>query len=123
MLCTRSTCPSTQQARTNACFAEIHIQAFKHLRGTGASQDQSLNWGEETLISVILCEEKKKKKKKKKREREREGGGGGEKEKKSGRSPDQGSTAQRLLISSWAPGKKAQIKSWPLIRVVLLCTV
>ena len=25
MLCTRSSCPSAQQARTSACFAEIHI--------------------------------------------------------------------------------------------------
>ena len=42
MLCTRSTCPSAQQARTSACFAEIHIQAFKHCRGASASQDRSL---------------------------------------------------------------------------------
>ena len=42
MLCARSTCPSTQLARTSACIAEIHIQAFKHRRGTGASQDWSL---------------------------------------------------------------------------------
>ena len=44
MLCTRSTYPSAQQARTSACFAEIHklIQAFKHCRGACASQDGSL---------------------------------------------------------------------------------
>ena len=42
MLCTRSTYPSAQQARTSACFAEIHIQAFKHWRGASASQDGSL---------------------------------------------------------------------------------
>ena len=42
MLCTRSTYPSAQQARTSACFAEIHIEAFKHCRGARASQDGSL---------------------------------------------------------------------------------
>ena len=42
MLCARSTCPSTQLARTSACIAEIHIQAFEHRRVTGASQDRSL---------------------------------------------------------------------------------
>ena len=67
-------------------------------------------------LSTILCEEKE-------REREREREREGKEKEKSARSPDQGSTAQRLLISSWVPGYKAQIKSWPLIRVVLLCTV
>ena len=67
-----------------------------------------------TNFSTILCEEKERERvrgREREREREREGK---EKEKKSGRSPDQGSTAQWLLISSWAPGYKAQIKSWPL---------
>ena len=30
------------QARTSACFAEIHVEAFNHRHGTGASQDRSL---------------------------------------------------------------------------------
>ena len=41
MLCTRSTCPSAQQARATACFAEIHIKAFKRSRGASARQDRS----------------------------------------------------------------------------------
>ena len=42
MLCTRRTYHSAQQARTSACFAEIHIKAFKHCRGASASQNGSL---------------------------------------------------------------------------------
>ena len=72
MLCTISTCPSAQQARTSACFAEIHIKAFKHCRGASASQDRSLKGKgkarELQAFKIFQC---------RKGEGERERGGGG----------------------------------------------
>ena len=108
----------------SACFAEIHIQASKHLRGTCASQGRSLSELEEKIRARMLqapdftifyqvvifffstyfitIREGEREREKRK-----------EKARKSGRSLDQGSTVQQLLISPWAPGYlyNAQIKS------------
>ena len=82
MLCTivhksKSTCSSAQQARRSACFAEIHIWAFKrHCRGASASQDRSLKGkgkGRELqALKITLFQYRKGE-----GERERERGGGG----------------------------------------------
>ena len=106
MLCTRSICPSALKARTSACFAEIHIQAFKRCRGASASQDRSLKGkrkGRELQALEITLFQYRKGEGEREGGREREGGGGGERERerereregngdarKSGRSPDQG---------------------------------
>ena len=86
MRCTRSTYPSAQQARTSACFAEIHIQAFKHWRGASASQDGSLKGkrkGRELQALEITLFQYRKGEGESERVREREMDA-----RKSGRSPD-----------------------------------
>ena len=100
MLCTRSTYPSAQQARTSACFAEIHIWAFKHCRGASASQDGSLKGkrkGRELqALEITLFQHRKgegegERERERESEREREGEReGNDDARKSGRSPDQG---------------------------------